>query len=40
MRTINLQTVYQLVITALLLGACLGLLGQRLQWLTGSATLF
>lgn len=40
MRTINLQTVYQLVITALLLGACLGLLGQRLQWLNGSATLF
>lgn len=40
MRTINLQTVYQLVITALLLGACLGLLGQRLQWLTGSATFF
>ena len=37
MRTINLQTVYQLVITALLLGACLGLLGQRLQWLNGSA---
>ncbi|MCE7979679.1 MAG: SH3 domain-containing protein [Caldilinea sp. CFX5] len=36
MRTINLQTVYQLVITALLLGACLGLLGQRLQWLSGS----
>lgn len=34
MRTINLQTVYQLVITALLLGACLGLLGQRLSWLT------
>ncbi len=40
MRTINLQTVYQLVITALLLGACLGLLGQRLQWLPGSAPLF
>ena len=34
MRTINLQTVYQLVITSLLLGACLGLLGQRLSWLT------
>lgn len=40
MRTINLQTVYQLVITALLLGACLGLLGQRLQWLSGSVSLF
>ena len=40
MRTINLQTVYQLVITALLLGACLGLLGQRLQWLTGSSLIF
>lgn len=40
MRTINLQTVYQLVITALLLGACLGLLGQRLQWLTGSTIGF
>lgn len=36
MRTINLQTVYQLVITALLLGACLGLLGQRLPWLGGN----
>lgn len=40
MRTINLQTVYQLVITALLLGACLGLLGQRLQWMPGAAPLF
>lgn len=37
MRTINLQTVYQLVITSLLLGACLGLLGQRLSWLAGAA---
>lgn len=36
MRTINLQTAYQLIITALLLGACLGLVGQRLSWLTGS----
>lgn len=36
MRTINLQTAYQLIITALLLGACLGLIGQRLSWLTGS----
>lgn len=40
MRTINLQTVYQLVITSLLLGACLGLLGQRLSWLTGAAAPF
>ncbi|MBX3013388.1 MAG: hypothetical protein KF832_17845 [Caldilineaceae bacterium] len=30
MRTINLQTVYHLVITSLLLGACLGLLSQHL----------
>jgi hypothetical protein len=35
MRTINLQTVYQLIITALLLGACLGLLSQRLPVLIG-----
>jgi hypothetical protein len=34
MRTINLQTVYQLILTALLLGACLGMLGQRLPSLT------
>lgn len=40
MRTINLQTVYQLVITSLLLGACLGLLGQRLPWLTGAISTF
>lgn len=40
MRTINLQTVYQLVITSLLLGACLGLLGQRLSWLTGALAPF
>ncbi len=39
MRTINLQTVYQLVITALLLGACLGLLGQRLPTLLEGASL-
>lgn len=40
MRTINLQTVYQLVITSLLLGACLGLLGQRLSWLTSAVSTF
>lgn len=40
MRTINLQTVYQLVITSLLLGACLGLLGQRLSWLAGAMSTF
>lgn len=40
MRTINLQTVYQLVITSLLLGACLGLLGQRLSWLSGALSTF
>ena len=39
MRTINLQTVYQLVITALLLGACLGLLGQRLPALLQGTAL-
>ena len=39
MRTINLQTVYQLVITALLLGACLGLLGQRLPALLEGVSL-
>ncbi len=39
MRTINLQTVYQLVITALLLGACLGLLGQRLPALLDGTAL-
>lgn len=37
MRTINLQTVYQLVFTALLLGACLGLLGQRLPLVASDA---
>lgn len=40
MRTINLQTVYQLVITSLLLGACLGLLGQRLSWLANAMSTF
>lgn len=40
MRTINLQTVYQLVITSLLLGACLGLLGQRLSWLASAMSTF